>query len=192
MLRTLLYKLSDRLPTRYINHGVGPYMERYYVGTAMGIRFYLHRFVASDADGIHSHPFRYSLSLILAGWYFEDRWLVRRVKRFVNFIGPSDFHRVVLPDNGKDVWTLFMHTARVQAWGFLRPAGDDASGLGVHVYHPESDPNDPAFSSWHLTEPKGHEMRKRFAEIPTGQAAPLDMVRSTGRECPSGKSGNTM
>jgi hypothetical protein len=192
MLRKILYKISDNLPARYINHGDGPYMERYYVGTAFGLRFYLHRFVASDADGIHSHPFRYSLSLILAGWYYEDRWLVRKVKRFFNFIGPSDFHRVVLPDNGKDVWTLFMHTARVQPWGFLRPAGDAANGLGAYVYQSESDPKDPAFSTWHLTEPKGRELRQRFAEIPMGQSAPAGMVRPTGRETVPGKSASMM
>ena len=182
MLRRLLYKITNSLPTRYINHGEGPYLERYYVGTAWGVRCYLHRFVASDEDGIHSHPFRYSLSLILAGWYFEDRWLVRRIKRFINYIGPSDFHRVVLPDNGKDVWTLFMHTARVQPWGFLRAVDNTPAGSATCVYRSESEPNDPAFSSWHLTEPKAHEMRKKYLEIPLGTSAPAGAIRPTGRE----------
>ena len=192
MIRKLLYRVTDNLPMRYINHGVGPYMERAYLYTLPGLnlgpiqipglRFYIHRFVASDADGIHSHPFRYSFSCILAGWYFEDRWLVRRIKRFFNYIGPSDFHRVVLPDNGRDVWTLFIHTARVQPWGFLRKVGNGEAGFGKYEYTAESEPNDPAFSDWHLHEPKGRELRARLPQIPLGQSAPPGMVRATGRE----------
>ena len=169
MLRSLLYALTAKLPARYINHEGAPYLERYYLCTIGSIRFYIHRFVASDPDGIHDHPFRYSWSLILAGWYFEDRWAIRYKRKWFNSIGPSDFHRVVLPDNGKDVWTMFFHTPRVKPWGFLRPSKESKHGP-EYTYIPQSDPEDPQMSQWYKTAPTGAELRLK-RKIPLGQNA---------------------
>lgn len=163
LMRRLCYWLQGRLPTRHISHEGLPYMERSYVGTVAGLRIYLHRFVACDEDGVHDHPFRWSLSCILAGWYHEDRWAGRIVKRWLNLIGPNDFHRVVLPENeGRDVWTLFIHTARVKPWGFLRPSAEGKHGP-VMTYAPESNAEDPAFSEWHKTAPTGAQLRQNPA-----------------------------
>jgi hypothetical protein len=171
MIRRLLYRISASLPARYILHGDKPYLERYYVCTLFGIRVYLHRFVACDEDGVHDHPFRYSLSMILAGWYYEDRWARRYVRRWLNFIGPNDFHRVVLPHHAPhDVWTLFSHVPRSKAWGFLRAVAQGNDGP-VFEYLPQSEPDDPALSSWHLTAPKGRDLRK----MPTNLHVPLGM-----------------
>lgn len=176
--RKMLYQISDRLPMRYIDHD-GSYMERFYVTTIGKVRVYLHRFVGSDPDGLHSHPFPYSFSIILVGWYFEDRPMQRRIRRFFNFIGPNDLHRVVLPNNGKDVWTLFFHTPRSQPWGTLRPVDGevlDADVPGVlatkeYAYVVHSEPEDPAFSTWYKTAPKGRELRKTRPQIPLGLSA---------------------
>jgi hypothetical protein len=160
LMRRLCYWLQGKLPTRHIPHEGVPYLERSYVGTAFGLRFYLHRFVACDEDGVHDHPFRWSLSTILAGWYHEDRWSGRVDKHMFNLIGPNDFHRVVLPENdGRDVWTLFIHTGRVKPWGFLRPTAKGQHG-SVMTYAPESEPTDPTFSEWHLTAPTGARLRE--------------------------------
>lgn len=159
-MRKLLFWLQGKLPTRHISHNDMPYMERSYVGTAFGVRVYLHRFVASDEDGLHSHPWRASLSLILAGWYYEDLWSRRVVRRFFNYIGPDVLHRVVLPKHAQhDVWTLFFHTARNRPWGALRPIANGVHGP-ILRYDPLSDPTDPAFSNWHLTAPRGAALRK--------------------------------
>ena len=161
LMRRLCYWLQGMLPTRHIPHRGHPYLERSYVCTLFGTRVYLHRFVACDEDGLHDHPFKYSLSLILAGWYFEDHWVGRVKRRWLNYIGPNRFHRVVLPENqGADVWTLFMHSARVKPWGFMRPVSEGAHGPELG-YRPESDPEDPAFSTWHLTAATGAELRAR-------------------------------
>ncbi len=163
LFRRLLFWLSARLPARRIDHEGQPYLERYYVATLPGLRIYLHRFVGSDPDGVHDHPFRHSLAVILAGWYFEDRLqpdgsVRRRVCRWFNLIGPMDFHRVVLPGQ-QDVWTLFMHTARVKHWGFLRrPEG--AAPDSPPVYVDQSRPQDPPFSQWHLSAPDGAALRQ--------------------------------
>jgi hypothetical protein len=134
-------------------------MERSYVTTLFGLRVYLHRFVACDEDGVHDHPFRYSFSFILAGWYFEDRWSCRRKKRWFNFIGPDCFHRVVLPQHAQhDVWTLFIHTARTKQWGALRPVAKGQHGP-ILRYEPQSEPADPAFSEWHKIAPTGKMLR---------------------------------
>jgi hypothetical protein len=172
MLRRLLSKISDRLPARHIRHEGKPYLERYYVGTVLGIRIYLHRFVACDEDGLHDHPFRYSLSLLLAGWYYEDRWGKRYTRRWFNFIGPNDFHRVVLPSHAAhDVWTLFMHVPRTKPWGFLRASAQGAHGP-VFQYLPQSEPSDPALSLWHLTAPTGAQLRaKSDMPVPLGMNA---------------------
>ncbi|WP_244260428.1 hypothetical protein [Burkholderia gladioli] len=56
-MRRVLYAISSRLPCRIIADGNKPYLERYYLATVFGVRFYLHRFVASDPDrGLHDHP----------------------------------------------------------------------------------------------------------------------------------------
>lgn len=157
--RSLLFWIQGNLPTRHIPHQGKPYLERSYIGTFAGLRFYLHRFVACDEEGVHDHPFRYSLSIILAGWYFEDRWVGRRIRRWFNFIGPNALHRVVLPDNAShDVWTLFVHTGRCKPWGVLRAVARGQHGP-VMAYEPRSMPTDPAFSNWHLRAPIGKVLR---------------------------------
>ena len=159
MIRRLCYWLQGKLPTRHISHMGQPYLERSYVGTLFGIRIYLHRFVACDEDGVHDHPFLWSGSLILAGWYYEDLWVGRVKRRWFNLIGPNKFHRVVLPEHtGKDVWTIFFHTARVKPWGFLRPVAQSSHGDAM-AYIPQSEPDDPAFSRWHESALSGAQLR---------------------------------
>ena len=159
LARRLCYAWQGRLPTRHISHMGAPYLERSYVATLFGVRIYLHRFVACDEDGVHDHPFRYSMSLILAGWYWEDQWASRRRQRWLNFIGPNKLHRVVLPEStGADVWTLFLHTPRVKPWGAVRTVEQGRHGP-VLRYEPQSDPSDPTHSNWHLRAPTGRALR---------------------------------
>jgi hypothetical protein len=191
-MRGLLYWLTGFLPARYIYHEGSPYLERYYLMTIFKMRIYIHRFVDSDADGIHNHPFLHSFSFILAGWYWEDRWTMKnkssyldaitsddireislpkkqRKIRLLNLIGPNDFHRVVLPDNGLDVWTMFTHTPRVRPWGILRP--DDATNENSSlVFSLKSIPEDPSFSDWYKFAPNGKELRKTGFQIPLGKS----------------------
>lgn len=160
LMRRACYRWQSGLPTRHISHRGAPYMERSYVATVFGIRVYLHRFVACDEDGLHDHPFRRSLSLILAGWYWEDLWAERRKRRWLNYIGPNKLHRVVLPEAaGADVWTLFLHTPRVKDWGILHPPEGNGEGAKAMRFEVLSDPGDPALSRWHRQAPTGRELR---------------------------------
>lgn len=119
MIVRYLMWLTARLPIRIIDHEGKPFLERYTLGRACGLQFYVHRFIANDPDGLHDHPWRFGLSVILSGRYWEEtRYGHRRVGRF-NLVPGTKFHRVLV-QKGEECWTLFVHTARVKEWGFLR------------------------------------------------------------------------
>lgn len=130
MIESLLYRISARLPCRFIDGEQGePYLERYYIFGALGWHAYLHRFVDSDPDrGLHDHPWNRAVSLVLSGGYDEQRSgngdadgiSVRNIRPFrLNFLRGEDFHRVVLR-RGRPAWTLFIHGPRVKGWGFMQ------------------------------------------------------------------------
>lgn len=137
-MKHLLYRLAGRLPCRIISDDGRPYLERYYLATILGVRFYLHRFVGSDpARGLHDHPWPWAGSLVLSGFYFEERrgnnpYHMRAVRWF-NWLTGDTFHRVVLHSKkpldegpGEPCWTLFFHrAANVKPWGFLRPRSEN-------------------------------------------------------------------
>lgn len=128
-MNRLLYAISGRLPCRIITDNDSPYLERYYLCTVLGVTFYLHRFVASDPDrGLHDHPWSWAFSLVLSGWYLEERrsllndGLAQRPVRWFNVLTGDSFHRVILPPGVGSCWTLFCHSAEnVKSWGFMRP-----------------------------------------------------------------------
>lgn len=158
-MKRLLMAWSARLPCRLIKDGDTPYLERYYVGSPFGLRIYLHRFVASDPDrGMHDHPWQWALSIILSGWYYEERRDTLpgrpRMVRRLNWLRGDTFHRVLLPrdqaaitawgrpaeptdDFGIDserlpaeCWSLFLHrVGHAKQWGFFRPL-DVGDGKG--------------------------------------------------------------
>ena len=140
----ILYRLSARCRCRVINGpDRKPYLERYFLARLpFGYRVYLHRFVASDPGrGLHDHPWRHALSILLSGSYRETRMLDARhgnalqQRRLgpgsVNFIGGDSFHRINL-EPGRECWSLFLHAPTVKSWGFLRQRGyiDHEAALG--------------------------------------------------------------
>jgi hypothetical protein len=171
-MHAFLMWLSARLPARIIAHEGRPYLERYYVATLLDQRVYLHRFVDSDPDGVHDHPWLRSLSILLFGWYWEHRVIdgalvVRRV-RWLNWITGGTFHRVVLPNDVRweewfDVpapqcWALFIHSPRKKAWGTMRQRETYPGGPTVQVYE-QHEPEPPApFSDWYKRAPKGRDV----------------------------------
>jgi hypothetical protein len=139
MVRRCLSWLAGLLPEhrrRTITRDDGrPYLYRHYLigGPGEGWGIFLHRFVASDpTTELHSHPWTWSLSLILWGGYLEERWrepAVDAADRFdierrqfgpgrLNQLGPRDFHRVELGPSG-EAWTLFLHGPRFESWSFI-------------------------------------------------------------------------
>lgn len=164
----LLMLITARLPMRIINDGKRPYLERYYLGTLFGWRFYLHRFVGSDPDrGLHDHPWLTAYSLILSGWYWEELRTGTRRVRWLNRLTGDTFHRVVLPkypdydglhERGflmveQPCWTLFCHrVARVKPWGFLKPIEGEVD-IGAQVFIPHQYLREGNQDQWWLTAP---------------------------------------
>jgi hypothetical protein len=144
----LLVRVLSAPRVIYDRNGVSPYLSRYYIigapkmpdgyapfdsfgspqdGVIWGDKrwgLYLHRFHRGDDEReLHNHPWRWALSLIIAGGYVEERRgaddvvRTRVVKPWrLNFIRANDFHRVDLV--GEDAWTLFLVGHKFQDWGF--------------------------------------------------------------------------
>jgi len=173
-MERLLLRLTAELPAKIIMDGDRPYLERYYLGRAFGLIWYIHRFVASDPDrGLHDHPWRRAISLVLRGWYLEETRLGTRVVRWINLIGGADFHRVVLPDE-RSVWTLFGHSEvkHPKGWGFLRREWDAEKEAHMLVYRSHVDRDDSGDSAaWVATAPKGRDLRAPLRTATTRAAS---------------------
>jgi len=116
---------------QHITRNDQPYLERYFaagwsqMNRRPGPAIFLHHFVASDAhDAVHSHPWGWSVSLILVGGYRESRCagegqvLVHDyLPGDINVLEAEDRHRVDLL--GADCWTLFLAGSFEKAWRFL-------------------------------------------------------------------------
>jgi len=110
-----------------------PYLERYYLFLRERKRFpfnvFLHKFLKSDPDDVHDHPWPYA-TLVLKGGYWE--WIPhfdtvgRKTGEYQVWRGPGhfriskarSFHRIEL-DPDITAWTLFMPGVKQRDWGFL-------------------------------------------------------------------------
>ena len=110
-----------------------PYLERYYLFLKDRQRFpfnvFLHKFLKSDPDDVHDHPWPYA-TLILKGGYYEwvpqfnskgekigeiSKW---RAPGHFRICSPTSYHRIEL-DPTVECWTLFMPGPQKREWGFL-------------------------------------------------------------------------
>lgn len=110
-----------------------PYLERYYVFIRdrkwFPFNVFLHKFLKSDPDDVHDHPWPYA-TLILKGGYYE--WVpefnsngekiaeVRKWRSPGHFrvCSATSYHRIELCE-GVECWTLFMPGPQKREWGFL-------------------------------------------------------------------------
>lgn len=132
----MLLKLLDRLGRKRVvmdRINDEPYLERYYLFLKDRKRFpfniFLHKFLKSDPDDVHDHPWPYA-TLILKGGYYE--WLpqfndkgekigelqVWRGPGHFRVCGANSYHRIELDPN-VTAWTLFMPGPQKREWGFL-------------------------------------------------------------------------
>jgi hypothetical protein len=140
--RTWCQALARTLPVQHIGRNGQPYLERYFAAgwspathrrhghdrhdpqrdSAPAI--FLHHFVASDAaEQVHSHPWGWSASLILAGGYREHRCapdgtvVVREYRPGdLNVLEADDKHRLDLLAG--DCWSVFLAGDFAKAWSF--------------------------------------------------------------------------
>ena len=110
-----------------------PYLERYYIFLKdrkwFPFNVFLHKFLKSDPDDVHDHPWPYA-TIILKGGYYE--WLPafgangKKIGEMAVWRGPgsfrvcgaNSFHRIEL-DPEIECWTLFMPGPQKREWGFL-------------------------------------------------------------------------
>lgn len=110
-----------------------PYLERYYLFLRDRDRFpfniFLHKFLKSDPDDLHDHPWPYA-TLILRGGYYEWTPVFNSKQEKIGEIctwrgagsfrtgGATSYHRIEL-DPEVECWTLFMPGPKQRDWGFL-------------------------------------------------------------------------
>lgn len=115
-----------------------PYMLRWYViPRNRWFNIYLHKFLRSDKDVPHDHPW-WSVSLTLTEYLIERRWLPepntsRGGTQEVSVIHKGDVvfrsatyaHQIIVPEScaGSGVWTLFITGPKLRSWGFWCPKG---------------------------------------------------------------------
>ena len=131
----IIYNLFKKCMTyfgryRIINDRIDkePYLERYYLFLKNRINFpfniFLHKFLKSDPDDLHDHPWNYR-TIILAGGYWEytnegKKW---RGPLGYKFSKADTFHRIELDPKNPYCWTLFFPGKRINKWGFKTKDG---------------------------------------------------------------------
>lgn len=132
----MFFKLLERMGRRRIvmdRTSNEPYLERYYLFLKERERFpfniFLHKFLKSDPDDVHDHPWPY-FTIILKGGYWE--WIPEfnsqgeKIGEIAHWRGPGSlrwcsadsYHRIEL-DPAVTAWTLFMPGPKQRDWGFL-------------------------------------------------------------------------
>jgi len=135
-MKDLLFKWLERHDRKRIimdRESKEPYLERYYIflkdRQLFPFNVFLHKFLKSDPDDVHDHPWPYA-TLILKGGYYE--WIpqfnpdgtlnceIRKWRGLGHFriCKPESYHRVELKP-GVTAWTLFMPGPQRREWGFL-------------------------------------------------------------------------
>lgn len=99
------------------------YLHRYYyLNFRPFARIVLHKFLRSDIDGLHDHPWGFS-TYILSGGYWEttQQGCFWRSQGYHATQTSNFFHRISIdPEKaGEDTWTLFMMGPKEKDWGFL-------------------------------------------------------------------------
>ena len=114
-----------------------PYLERYYLFLKDRAQFpfnlFLHKFLKSDPDEVHDHPWHYA-TVILKGGYYEWVPMFNRQGEMIGQIakwrgrghfricGARSFHRIEIDPN-VDTWTFFMPMWKCREWGFWTRKG---------------------------------------------------------------------
>ena len=121
----------------YDRHDKKPYLERYYLlfrdRNVAPFNIFLHKFLKSDPDELHDHPWNYR-TVILYGGYWEHtvsgkQWLGAGCSKFSK---AESMHRIELDKNHPVCWTLFRPYKKSRSWGFMQ----NASWVAHDSYEP--------------------------------------------------------
>ena len=105
-----------------------PYLERYYLFLKNREEFpfniFLHKFLKSDPDDLHDHPWNYRTFILWGGYWeytkssdgkIQKHW---RCPLHYRFSSAKSFHRIELDKNRPICWTLFIPGKKIRDWGF--------------------------------------------------------------------------
>ena len=106
-----------------------PYLSRFRLLQIGDVTVQLHKFHRGDRNQeLHNHPWRWAVSLILAGGYREERkigessganvWTRFCRPGSINVLRGDTYHRVDLLDPDAGCWTLFISGPKSQTWSF--------------------------------------------------------------------------
>lgn len=128
-----LLKKFDRQRIIYDRVDNEPYLERYYLflkdRTWFPFNIFLHKFLKSDPDVIHDHPWNY-ITIIVKGGYWEyvltydERGHINGETKVWRGAGhmrrchAESYHRIEV-EPGVDCWTIFIPGKKRREWGFL-------------------------------------------------------------------------
>lgn len=134
-----LIAFAKRTPYLHLFHADGsPYMERYWLLESRWLSIKLHWIATPDYDRhMHDHPWWFA-SLILRGWYVEqrpmgkepvfrhdgteERYGIRRAPGSFAFRAAGARH-LISAVHRDGVWTLFINGPRCRSWGFHTESG---------------------------------------------------------------------
>ena len=105
-----------------------PYLERYYLflkdRTNFPFNIFLHKFLNSDPDDLHNHPWSYiSIPLYPGYWEHTDKGKFWRGPLSCRYAPASTYHRIELIKDKPYCWTLFIPGKKFQDWGFMTSTG---------------------------------------------------------------------
>lgn len=113
-----------------------PYLVRYYLFLKdrkyFPFNVFLHRFLKSDPDDLHDHPWPF-MTVILKGGYWEHtpKGKFWRGPGTVRLASSNALHRVELDPNVPETWTLFFPGPQIKEWGFVK----DGTWIDNNTYH---------------------------------------------------------
>ena len=105
-----------------------PYLERYYVflkdRTKFPFNIFIHKFLKSDPDDLHDHPWPYvSIPLYPGYWEYTEKGKFWRGPFSIRYAPAGTFHRVELLPDKYYCWTIFIPGKRTRDWGFKTEKG---------------------------------------------------------------------
>lgn len=126
---TICEKIANRSYSRTFETEGDSYLSRYLLFQVGDIAVQLHKFHRGDQDvELHNHPWKWAVSLILAGGYREERkigesnganvWTKTFRPGSINLLRGDAFHRVDMLDAQIGCWTLFVSGPKTQSWSF--------------------------------------------------------------------------
>ena len=100
-----------------------PYLERYYIffkdRQFCPFNIFLHRFLKSDPDDLHDHPWSFRTFILFGGyWEHTETGKFWRAPFSYRYAPANLFHRIELDQNVPYCWTLFIPGLKCKEWGF--------------------------------------------------------------------------